>query len=86
MIKFIKKLLFGAPAEHANVEAEVNRVFAPTVATPPTAVEYIPPAKPVTKVRAIGDSKPNAVKAATAPKPANKNRKPRNKPKTNPSK
>jgi len=73
MIKFIKKLLFGTPA---NVDAEVNRIFTPTVVTPAPAVEYIPPAKPVNKVKAIGETGAQAVKAATAPKPANKKRRP----------
>ena len=87
MIKFIKKVLFGTPVEPANVEAEINRIFAPTALTPPApAVEYIPPAKPVAKVRAITDSNPDAVKAATVPKPANKNRRPRSKLKAKSSK
>jgi hypothetical protein len=72
MIKFIKKILFGTPAVDPTPVETVKEIL-----TPP-AVEYIPPAKPVTKVRAISDAKPQAVKAATQPKPAIKNRKPRN--------
>jgi hypothetical protein len=37
---------------------------------------YIPPTKPVNKVKAIGDSTPSAVASAIAPKPANKQRRP----------
>ena len=72
MIKFIKKILFGTTEAPAKVET-VKEILTPT-------------ANPVTKVRAISDSKPNTVKAATTPKPANKNRKPHNKPKAKPSK
>ena len=81
MINFIKKILFGTPEEPVKVET-VKEILTP----PAPAVEYIPPAKPVAKVRAISDSKPTAVKATIAPKPANKNRKPRNNPKIKPTK
>ena len=48
MIKFIKKILFGAPEEPVKVET-VKEIL-----TPPTpAVEYIPPAKPINKVKAV---------------------------------
>jgi hypothetical protein len=74
MIKFIKKILFGTSATEPTPVETVKEILTP----PAPAVEYIPPAKPVAKVRAISDSKPQAVKAATQPKPVNKNRKPRN--------
>jgi len=92
MIKFIKKLFgIKTPSAHAHKETvkeiltppattSVDFVVAtatsnvPTVTTP--TATYIPPAKPVNKVKAIGETGAKAVAAATAPKPANKKRKP----------
>ena len=73
MIKFIKQLFgFGAPQE------TVKEILTPPAKAP--AATYIPAAKTVPtaakKVRAITDTNPNAVKVATAPKPANKKRRP----------
>ena len=75
MIKFIKQLFgFGAPQE------TVKEILTPPAKASAPAATYIPPAKTVPtaakKVRAITDTNPNAVKVATAPKPANKKRRP----------
>ncbi len=87
MIKFIKKILFGTSEESVKVET-VKEIL-----TPPTpAVEYIAPAKPVNKVKAVstpikeGNIKGgnNIIKktATTTTKPANGKKKPyRGKPK-----
>jgi hypothetical protein len=91
MIKFIKQLLGLGPSELAKVE-EARSVFIPQttntketvkeILTPPVkptpvvTATYIETAKPVNTVKAISDSTPNAVAAATAPKPANKQRRP----------
>jgi hypothetical protein len=81
MIKFIKRLLGLAPNPVKTAE-EVKAIFIPqmTTAAPNSAktleAQYIPPAKPVNKVKALGESGAEAVKAATAPKPANKKRRP----------
>ena len=84
MIKFIKQLLgFGTsqetvkeivtpPAAPATTSADV--VVATATDNVPPVATYIEPAKPVNKVKALGESGAAAVKAATAPKPANKNR------------
>jgi len=87
MIKFIKQLFgFGTSKETvkeiltppATTSADFVVATAtsnvPTV-TVPTAT-YIEPAKPVNKVKAIGETGAKAVAAATAPKPANKKRRP----------
>jgi hypothetical protein len=76
MIKFIKNLLgFGSTESNTPKETVKEILTPPSKAEVPAAV-YIPPAKPVNKVRAITDTKPGAVKEATAPKPANKKRRP----------
>ena len=86
MIKFIKQLLgFGTSQE------TVKEIVTPPVVTNSNPADnvtlqaaYIPPAKPVNKVKALGETGAEAVKAAQAPKPANKQRKPYkgNKPKS----
>jgi hypothetical protein len=48
----------------------------PVTSVPVVAATYIEPAKPVNKVKAISESGSQAVAAATAPKPANKKRRP----------
>jgi hypothetical protein len=76
MIKFIKNLFgFGSADSNTPKETVKEILTPPAKAEVPTA-GYISPAKPVTKVRAITDTNPNAVKAAVAPKPANKKRRP----------
>ena len=71
MINFIKQLFgFGAPQE------TVKEILTPPSKTKAPEAIYIPPAKPINKVRAITDPNPDAVKAAVAPKPANKKRRP----------
>lgn len=83
MIKFIKRL-FGLTPNPEKTAEEVKAIFIPqmTTAAPNSAktleAQYIPSAKPntVAKVRAITDTSPEAVKAAVAPKPANKKRRP----------
>ena len=81
MIKFIKNLLGFGSAEPAKTQETVKEILTPPaksdpVVTATTAATYIPPAKPVNKVKALGESGAEAVKAATAPKPANKKRRP----------
>jgi hypothetical protein len=81
MIKFIKNLLGFGSAEPAKIQETVKEILTPPVKSDPvvtatTAATYIEPAKPVNKVKAIGESGAAAVKAATAPKPANKKRRP----------
>jgi hypothetical protein len=76
MIKFIKNLLgFGSTESNTPKETVKEILTPPSKAKAPEAI-YIPPAKPINKVRAITDPNPDAVKAATAPKPANKKRRP----------
>ena len=83
MIKFIKQLLgFG------NSQETVKEIVTPPASTAadltvanatgnvPLVGTYIAPAKPVNKVRAVGETGAAAIKAATAPKPANKKRRP----------
>lgn len=91
MIKFIKNLLGFGSAEPTKTQETVKEILTPPaksdpVATAVTAATYIEPAKPVNKVKALGESGAQAVAAATAPKPANKQRKPYkgNKPKAKP--
>lgn len=96
MIKFIKKLLgltepvistapYKLEAPDANL---IPQAVARGVNLVDTVVktEYVPPAKPINKVRAVGESGAKAVAAATTPIPANKKRRPYkgNKPKANP--
>lgn len=81
MIKFIKRLLGFGSAEPAKTQETVKEILTPPVKSDPvvtatTAATYIEPAKPVNKVRAVSDSGAEAVKAAVAPKPANKKRRP----------
>jgi hypothetical protein len=64
MLSFIKRLL-GLTPNPVKTAEEVKAIFVPHT------VETV-------KVRAIVDSAPEAVKAAQAPKPANKRRRPRN--------
>lgn len=83
MLTFIKRLLGLAPNPVKTAE-EVKAIFIPqmTTAAPNSAktleAQYIPATKPntVAKVRAISETGSDAVKAATAPKPANKKRRP----------
>jgi hypothetical protein len=78
MIKFIKNLLGFGSAEPAKPQETVREILTPPAdyVVAKTTATYIEPAKPIAKVRAITDTKPGAVKAATAPKPANKKRRP----------
>jgi len=85
MIKFIKKLLFGTPTTPAKHHETVKEILTPPAKAPykvepaSTTIGHVPPApvpKPVNKVKAIGETGANAVKAATALKPANKKRRP----------
>ena len=82
MIKFIKNLLGFSSAEPAKTQETVKEILTPVVTASKPAdnvtlqATYIPPAKPVNKVKAIGESGAEAVKAAQAPKPANKKRRP----------
>ena len=67
MINFIKQLFgFGAPQE------TVKEILTPPAKEVAPAAVYIPPAKPVNKIRAVSDTKP----IATETKPANKKRRP----------
>jgi hypothetical protein len=75
MINFIKKLLFGTPVDPAQVQEEVNRIFAPTVVAKVEAVVK-PDSKPVNTTRVISNSK-----VTSQTNPANKNRRSRSKPK-----
>ena len=85
MIKFIKQLFgFGTsketvkeiltPPAPATTSADV--VVANATDNVPLVATYIEPAKPVNKVKALGETGAQAVAAATAPKPANKKRRP----------
>ena len=86
MIKFIKQLLgFGTSQETVKeivtppASTAADFVVANATGNVPLAnstATYIPPAKPVNKVKALGESGADAVKAAVAPKPANKKRRP----------
>ena len=79
MIKFIKSLFGIGSAEPTKVVAPASTAADLVVANATGNVPlttYIPPAKPINKVRAVGDSGVEAVKAAVAPKPANKQRTP----------
>ena len=82
MINFIKNLLGLGSAEPAKSQETVKEILTPvvTASTPADNVTlqaaYIPPAKPVNKIKALGESGAEAVKAAVAPKSANKQRKP----------
>ena len=73
MFNFIKQLFgFGSTQERETIKE---------ILTPPAKAEvatatYIPPAKPVNKVRAVSVSGAEAIKAAVAQKPANKKRRP----------
>ena len=80
MIKFIKQLLgFGTSQETVK---EIVTPVAPVITNSNPAdnvtlqAAYIPPAKPVNKVRAVGETGAKAVAEAVAPKPANKKRRP----------
>jgi hypothetical protein len=79
MIKFIKNLLGFGSAEPAKTQETVKEILTPPSKVEVSAAVYIPSTKPnpaTKKVRAITDTNPNAVKAATAPKPANNKRRP----------
>jgi hypothetical protein len=84
MIKFIKNLLGFGPADAYKPQETVKEILTPpvvvTTSNPADNVTlqatYSPPAKPVNKVKALGESGADAVKAAVASKPANKQRKP----------
>jgi hypothetical protein len=83
MIKFIKQLLgFGTSQETVKeivtppASTAADFVVANATGNVPLVATYIEPAKPVTKVKAISESGSQAVAAATAPKPANKKRRP----------
>ena len=97
MINFIKQLLGFGTSQETVKEIVTPPVLAPvvTASTPADNVTlqatYVEPAKPIiktNKVKAISETGADAVKAATAPKPANKQRKPYrgNKPKAQPAK
>ena len=90
MIKFIKKLFGVGSAEPTKPQETVREILTPqakavdfvvanatgNVPLGNSTATYIPPAKPVNKVKAIGETGAKAVAAATAPKPANKKRRP----------
>jgi hypothetical protein len=78
MIKFIKNLLGFGSADSYTPKETVREILTPPNKVEAPAAVYIPPTKPnsVAKVRAITDTKPNAVKEAISPKPANKKRRP----------
>jgi hypothetical protein len=88
MIKFIKKLLGLGPSELAKVQEARSVVVSQTTNTKETVKEILTPPvnetpvvaatyiEPVNKVKAISESGSQAVAAATAPKPANKKRRP----------
>ena len=76
MIKFIKNLFGFGSADSYTPKETVKEILTPPAKAEVPAAVYISPAKPVTKVRAITDTKPGAAKAAQAPKPANKKRRP----------
>jgi type IV secretory pathway TrbL component len=83
MIKFIKNLLGFGSAESYKPQETVKEILTPPVVTASQPADnvtlqatYIPSAKPVNKVRAVGETGAEAVKAAVAPKPANKKRHP----------
>ena len=88
MIQFIKSLLGFGSTDPYKAQETVKEIVTP----PPPAVEYIPPAKPINKVKAVstpvkgGNVKGgnNIIKktATTTTKPANSKKKPyRGKPK-----
>ena len=82
MIKFIKQLLGFGTSQETVKEIVTPPVVVPVVTDSKPAdnvtlqATYIEPAKPVNKVKAIGETGAQAVAAATAPKPANKKRRP----------
>lgn len=76
MFNFIKQLFGFGPAQETVKEILTPPAKSDPVATAVTAATYIEPAKPINKVRAVTDTSPEAVKAAVAPKPANKKRRP----------
>ena len=86
MIKFIKQLLgFGTSQETVKeivtppASTAADFVVANATGNVPlvnSTSTYIEPAKPVNKVKALGETGAEAVKAAQAPKPANKKRRP----------
>lgn len=82
MIKFIKNLLGFGSAEPAKTQETVKEILTPVVTNSSPAdnvtlqATYIPPAKPINKVKALGESGAKAVAEAVAPKPANKKRRP----------
>ena len=85
MINFIKQLFgFGTSKEtveeiltpQAPATTSADVVVASATGNVPPVATYIEPAKPINKVKAIGETGAAAVKAATAPKPANKKRRP----------
>jgi hypothetical protein len=71
---------YTVPAEPKRAKDTQGKFLADNPATPENEAwvgGVAPSKKPkVTKVRAITDTKPNAVKEATSPKPANKRRRP----------
>ena len=83
MIKFIKNLLGFGSAESYKPQETVKEIVTPPVVTASNPADnvtlqatYIEPVKPVNKVKALGETGAEAVKAAQAPKPANKKRRP----------
>jgi hypothetical protein len=78
MINFIKNLFgFGSAQEQETIkEILTPPAKSDPIATAVTAATYIEPAKPINKVRAVSETGAQAVAAAVAPKPANKQRKP----------
>ena len=76
MIKFIKQLLGFGTSQETVKEIVTPPAKSDPVAVAVTAATYIEPAKPVNKIKAISESGSQAVAAATAPKPANKKRRP----------
>jgi hypothetical protein len=78
MINFIKNLFgFGSAQEQETIkEILTPPAKSDPLATAVTAATYIEPAKPINKVRAVSETGAQAVAEATAPKPANKQRRP----------
>jgi hypothetical protein len=82
MLTFIKRLL-GLTPNPVKTAEEVKAIFVPAQVEPSKQwtivnVDLSKATPKVTKVRAITDTKPNAVKEAITPKPGNKRHRSRN--------
>ena len=76
MIKFIKNLFGFGSAEPAKSQETIREILTPPSKTTVSSAVYIPPTKPVNKVRAGIKADAGAVAPAVTPKPANKKRRP----------